>query len=151
MRKPLAGFVLAIVSALAPTAAGQWDAAIDEALSAANSERGGVIRERVRPQWLPDQTRFWYAVDGEDGKQEFVLVDAQSGQIERADALEKLGLASDEPLRTSSLPLRWLRTRSTGGPVRLEFINRMERPLRLYWLDPQNRQQPYGQLAAGEP
>lgn len=146
----LAGFVLAAVSVVTTPAAAQWDPAIEQALAAAEGDRVRVTRDRVRPQWLPDGTRFWYAVDLQDGKREFVLVDAENGDIQRADALTNLGLAADEPLRTSSLPLRRLRTRSTGGPMRLEFSNQLDQPLKLYWIDPQNRQQPYGELPAGE-
>ncbi len=116
MRKTFVGLALSIVSGLTTTALGQWDAAVEKALAAADGERGGVIRDRVRPQWLPDGTRFWYSVDVQDGKQEFVLVDAQSGDIQRGDTLASLGLAPDEPLRTSTLPLRRLRTRLSARP-----------------------------------
>ncbi len=33
--------------------------------------------------------------------------------------------------------------------MRLEFSNRMDRPLKLYWMDLQNRRQSYGELPAG--
>lgn len=142
------GLALALAFAAAATA-GSWDAAVEQALAAAEGNRGGVTRERVRPQWLPDGKRFWYAVDLQNGKREFVLADAENGDIQRSDSLEKLGLAADEPLRTSNLPLRRLRSRSSGAPLRLELSNRMDQPLKLYWIDLQNRRQPYGELPAG--
>jgi dipeptidyl aminopeptidase/acylaminoacyl peptidase len=40
---------------------------------------GKVVRDSVRPQWLPGNTRFWYRVTTGPAAHEFVLVDAEKG------------------------------------------------------------------------
>ena len=60
---------------------------------------GKVFRDRVRPQWLPGNTLFWYRIRTGADTHEFVLVDAEKGTRRPAfdhkrltDALAKAGV-----------------------------------------------------------
>ncbi|PHX93662.1 MAG: peptidase S9 [Pedosphaera sp.] len=69
--------------------------------SATDYERAGKLRERVantvfrtevKPNWLPNKTRFWYRVQTGPQQHEFVLVDAVAGR--RAPAFDHAKLAA---------------------------------------------------------
>ena len=38
-----------------------------------------VFRDRVRPNWLEGNNRFWYRNDLADGVSEYILIDAEAG------------------------------------------------------------------------
>jgi dipeptidyl-peptidase-4 len=68
-----------------------------------------VFGDRVRPNWLAGNTRFWYRVETGADRHRFVLVDAESGSRgpafdhgRLADALKKAGLGDARP---ESLPI----------------------------------------------
>lgn len=142
----LAAWVFLTILGLLGGEASGWDSAVEEALKATERQRGGVVRDRVRPRWVGDGSRFWYSVDLLDGDQEFVLVDATTGETTRGDSFANLGLEPDPPLFTSELSRRLKRTQRTGAAVRLEFTNRTDRPVKLFWVDPENRRRAYGTL-----
>ncbi len=58
-----------------------------------------VFRDRVRPQWLQGNTKFWYRVDLADGGVEYILVDAEAGT--RKPAFDALRLAESLAKTTS--------------------------------------------------
>ena len=68
-----------------------------------------VYRDRVRPQWLPGNTRFWYKITTGADAHEFVLVDAERGA--RAPAFDHARLARAlrdagiEKARADALPI----------------------------------------------
>jgi dipeptidyl aminopeptidase/acylaminoacyl peptidase len=63
-----------------------------------------VFRDRIRPNWLPGNDRFWYRVRTGVDRHEFVLIDAEAGtrrpafDHERlADALKRAGQGGARP------------------------------------------------------
>ncbi|RAG85080.1 S9 family peptidase [Streptacidiphilus pinicola] len=70
--------------------------------------RGELVRaEKVRPRWLGDGNRFWYAVNTATGKR-FVLVDPQKGIRQEAfdheRLAEALAEASGQDVQAGALP-----------------------------------------------
>ena len=68
-----------------------------------------VFGERIRPNWLPGSTMFWYRVRTGADRHEFVLVDAEAGTRQPAfdhqrlaDALNKAG---HKDIRPDNLPI----------------------------------------------
>jgi hypothetical protein len=68
----------------------------------------GVYKARVQPQWLTNNTQFWYVNDLRGGTKEFILVDAEKGTRQRAFDHEKLAAAlskaSGEEYKADKLP-----------------------------------------------
>lgn len=60
--------------------------------SEAASAHPQVYRGRVEPQWVGDQTKFWYRVDLSHGRREFLIVDAAAGV--RKPAFDHAAVAS---------------------------------------------------------
>jgi dipeptidyl aminopeptidase/acylaminoacyl peptidase len=77
-----------------------------------------VFKARVRPQWSPDNNRFWYRNDLADGRREFVLVDAAAGKKEPAFDHERLAAAmakvTGKTAQADRLPVETLAFRDTG-------------------------------------
>ncbi len=93
-----------------PTARAQGSRAdYDRAMSLAARTENTVFRSRIRPEWLPGGSRFWYRVDTGPGTHEFVQVDAGSGRREplfdasRLAAVMKAKAVGE--FRPESLPL----------------------------------------------
>jgi dipeptidyl aminopeptidase/acylaminoacyl peptidase len=72
-----------------------------------------VFPGRVTPHWLAGGKRFWYRNDLQDGKRDFVLVDAEAGKREPAFDHAKLAAAlaktAGEKITADRLPLSDLR------------------------------------------
>lgn len=68
-----------------------------------------VFRSRIRPEWLPGGTRFWYRVDTGPGTHEFIRMDAESGQrrplFDAARLAEVMKTNAVGEFRPESLPL----------------------------------------------
>jgi dipeptidyl-peptidase 4 len=122
---------------------------IEQALARASSHQGRLNRDRVQPRWLEGGQRFWYELSLERGVREFVLVDAVTGEIRRGADLASLELPPRAPLKTSAIPLNLRPTQRTGDAVRIEFLNTLDHPVHLFWVDSENQRRPYGELAAG--
>ncbi|MCP5518861.1 MAG: DPP IV N-terminal domain-containing protein [Verrucomicrobiales bacterium] len=192
------------ILALAFLVPGAWSqgshADYERALSLRERTNGKLFRARVRPQWLPDRTGFWYRNDLAGDTREFILVDARQGARRRAFDHERLaralGEALERPVDPARLPLqrlefatagegvafgcegrRWewrdregvLRplesgpadeaslpagtrirpSAQTGEETSLTFVNRLEKPVGLFWVDSAGARQPYGTIAAG--
>jgi len=112
--------------------------------------RPGVITLRLQPHWIDDDT-FWYTVEPQPKRLEYVLVDAAAKTLFRADSLESI----EEKLGRSVL--------KTSGPARVEpsetllderidiqIRNEAQETVRLFWIDFEGRPQPYGTLEPGE-
>jgi dipeptidyl aminopeptidase/acylaminoacyl peptidase len=75
----------------------------DRALSLAQRTENTVFKSRIRPEWIKDNTAFWYRIDTAPGTHEFVRVDALSGKREPLFDLPRLqaaltsALGSDAP------------------------------------------------------
>jgi dipeptidyl aminopeptidase/acylaminoacyl peptidase len=68
----------------------------------------GVYKARVEPQWLTNNSQFWYRNDLRGGTKEFIFVDAEKGTRQRAFDHEKLAAAlskaSGEEYKADKLP-----------------------------------------------
>jgi dipeptidyl aminopeptidase/acylaminoacyl peptidase len=73
---------LALLGPLAPPFAQAQGSRTDYERSSSLPARteNSVFRSRIRPEWLPGNTRFWYRIDTGPGTHEFVEVDAVAGQ-----------------------------------------------------------------------
>jgi dipeptidyl-peptidase-4 len=83
--------------------------------------RNKVFRDRVRPQWSDDGTRFWYKVDTAPNEHKFVVVDAEAGKrslaFDHAKLAELLNADRDKPVSAAALPVERLEFRDTGLEV----------------------------------
>jgi len=59
---------------------------------------GKVFKDRVRPHWFADNTRFWYRNDLPDERREFILADAATGTRKAAFDHARLAGALTEAL-----------------------------------------------------
>ena len=92
--------------------------------SLAKRTEGKVFRDAVAPHWLPDNRHFWYRVTTGPEAHEYVLVDAQNGEIRRADSAAKLGVTEGERVATSAQrSLAPRRTTHTGGETAIRMSN----------------------------
>ncbi len=80
-----------------------------------------VFRAEVKPNWLPDNARFWYRVQTGAQQHEFVLVDAAAGRRQAmfdhaklADALIKAG---ERDVRAEQLALEQLEFTTDGKHI----------------------------------
>ena len=80
-----------------------------------------VFRDRVRPNWLADNTRFWYRNDWAEEKREYILVDAESGTREpafdHARLAAALAEATGEAVDADHLDIGNLEFDETGSPL----------------------------------
>lgn len=72
--------LLLLTLVLLPIVSGQGTKAdYERARSFARRTENQVFRAALKPNWLPDQHRFWYRVTTGAGTHEFILVDANAG------------------------------------------------------------------------
>lgn len=103
-----------------------------------------VYRSHVQPHWNVDSTSFWYVNQLGGGRREFVSVDALTG--ERV-VLSTPPAGSDAPLQRMAKR----RPSSTGGvKSAVTLRNLTQGSVRIFWVDPQAAQKPYGGLGSGE-
>ncbi len=110
-----------------------------------------VFRDAVAPHWLPDNRHFWYLVTTGPDTREFVLVDAETGQIKRASNSEKLGLPESERISTSSQrSLAPKRTTHTGDETAIRLNNTTAGSVEVFWVDESGERKPYGRIPPGQ-
>jgi dienelactone hydrolase len=105
-----------LVLALAASATAQGTQSdYDRAANLRRLTDGKVFRDRVRPQWLPGNTQFWYRIRTGADAHEFILVDAEKGTRQPAfdhkrlaEALVKAGIKESQAAR---LPIEELALR----------------------------------------
>ena len=121
------------------------------ALSLARRTEGKVFRDAIAPHWLPDHRHFWYRVTTGPDTNEFVLVDAATGEIQRAASAEKLGLPGNERLSTSApRPPSPRRTTHTGAETSIRLSNTTAGPVEVFWVDENGDRRPYGRILPGQ-
>jgi dipeptidyl aminopeptidase/acylaminoacyl peptidase len=103
--------------------------------------------DHVKPHWFAGAdgvtNRFWYRRDLPDGKHETVTVNADTGERQAtADAGNK-----PEDLLTPLDEVVPSENSSTDTEVR--FINRLDQPVELFWVDPGGARVSYGTIPAG--
>jgi dipeptidyl aminopeptidase/acylaminoacyl peptidase len=119
--------------------------------SLARRTEGKVFRDAVAPHWLPDHRHFWYRVTTGPEAHEYVLVDAQTGEIQRADSAAKLGVTEGERVATSAQrSLAPRRTTHTGGETAIRMSNVTAAPVDVFWVDTAGERQPYGHVRPGQ-
>jgi len=121
----------------------------DTALSFPKRTENRVFRDRVQANWLSDGKTFWYRVQTEPGKSEFVLIDATNGSRKTAATLKELGLPEKEAAKTSTMKIELRRTRRTGESSGLKFINQHGEDVELYWINQEGGHVRYGGVRAG--
>ncbi len=122
----------------------------DLALSLAKRTENKVWRADFEPHWLPDQHRLWYRVKTGPSTWEFVLVDAESGAIQRAPDAASLALPT---LSSTTSTLEGLEARPsgrTGEETSIRFLNHLTAAVDLFWIDSQGQRHSYGQVAPQE-
>lgn len=139
---------LATTFALAALGLSAFAADIDRALAFPKQIEGKVFRDKVEPHWLPDGKRFWYRVKTAPSVWEYVLVEAETGQITRAPDAAKLALPKLE-LTSAASPLEIRATERTGEDTQIVFTNRTNAPVELFWVNQQNQRKSYGKVEPG--
>lgn len=83
--------------------------------------QGLVTKKRLKPNWLSDNTRFWYRNDLGDDVREFILVDPADGTRESAFDHERLAEAlaktRDRKLQADKLPVERLDFNEDGSQM----------------------------------
>jgi dipeptidyl aminopeptidase/acylaminoacyl peptidase len=98
-----------------------------EAYERANALRdrisGKVYRDDVRPRWIGDGARFWYRNRLQEGKREFILLDADDGEPARGPAFDHarlaaaLAAASGTDVDADALPFDEIEWGDEGGSI----------------------------------
>lgn len=90
-------------------------------LLSASAQR--VYRERLEPQWLGDNSRFWYRNELSDGAREFVLVDAVKGErkpaFDHARVAAALSRLTGQAVAAGKLPIEALEFATNQATVTL--------------------------------
>ena len=93
----------------------------DRALSLAQRTEGTVFRSKVKPVWLPGGTRFWYRVETGPGREEYVWVDAVTGErrlaFDAARLAKALSTALGKEVAADSLGLSTLEFVEDGAAM----------------------------------
>ena len=118
--------------------------------SLAQRTEGKVFREAVVPHWLSDNRHFWYRVTTGPDTHEYVLVDAETGQIKRSANDKELGVPGNEHLSTSNQrSLAPKRTTQTGEETTIRMSNTMGDLVEVFWVDENNERRSYGRIFSG--
>ncbi len=141
--------ILATVFALAlvPSVEAQGSAQ-DYARAASLSERYRNKVRAFRPEvrWLEDGSGAWWVQREEDRSLRYVRIDLPSGKRRSSAQPQELGLPVADLLLT---PQRgWKPSRNGGEPSSIEFVNRFDRPVRLFWVANDGRLVAYGEIPA---
>jgi dipeptidyl-peptidase-4 len=82
-----------------------------------------VFRQRVNPQWLQGNTRFWYRNNLANEESEFILVNTETGKRRRAfdhgRLAAALAKATGEEIRADKLPIDKLKFSESGTELEL--------------------------------
>jgi dipeptidyl aminopeptidase/acylaminoacyl peptidase len=115
-----------------------------------------VYRDRVRANWLPGNTRFWYQIKTGADSHEFILVDAEKGArqpaFDHARLAKALTDAGVKEARADRLPIDGLEFDFTSGTLQFRCGDKSWRcDLPTYHLHEQLVQEkPRGSLPLGE-
>ena len=151
MKKLFLSFAFTIVFAAQNIFGANFDELYSRAESLARRTEGKVFRDAVAPHWLPDNKHFWYRVTTGPDAHEFVLVDAETGEVQRAASAEKIGVTEGENLSTSKVKsLAPKRSTHTGGETVIRFHNATDAPVELFWVDEGGERKPYGRVRPGQ-
>ena len=107
-----------------------------------------IFRDHVEPHWFAGAdgvtNQFWYRVDSPDGKTEFVTINADTGARQTASHRDH---AADDSLPVLAAPHP---SRNSAADTVVTFENRLNDPVKLFWLDSSGGRIPYGHIRPGE-
>jgi dipeptidyl aminopeptidase/acylaminoacyl peptidase len=145
-----------VVAAAVPPLNGQESAA-DETV--ASETRAGYRRAELVPRyprlhrpfkprihWLDDGGVWFETSSGSDPR--CVMIAADGTRREGATPAD-LGITPPPPPVLESKP-SWGPSRNGGDETEIILVNALDRPVRLFWVDPDGRPRAYGTLAPGE-
>ncbi len=101
----------------------------DEGLESPQERRGEreqarVYRNRIVPNWVANNSKFWYRNDLPNGAKEFVVVDTQQGKRESAFDHSAIATAIGKETKATQLPIDSLEFDSSGTLTTLVMQNR---------------------------
>ena len=137
-----------VFSAPAPAPGGS-KADYDRALSLPQRIESKWADDHVTAHWLPDGKRLWYYLPKGPKERSFFLVDAETGRKTTAPDKASLGLPDEEPIQTSSLSTEAHASSRTGEPVHVQFFNKLQEGVEIFWIDPEGHWKSYGKLSPG--
>ena len=151
MKSKIHLLALAVLFTAQTIFAANFEELYSRAQSLAGRTEGKVFRDAVAPHWLPDGRHFWYRIATGPDAHEYVLVDAETGEVKRAASAEKIGVTEAEKLSTSKLKsLTPKRSTHTGGETAIRFHNATEAPVELFWVDEGGERKAYGRVRPGQ-
>ncbi len=103
-----------------------------------------MYRDRIAPHWFEGGTRFWHRNELPGGKEEFVVVNAETGERQRVDRAPDNG----NPERGVEVEREARPTVRNGGETELVFDNRLPHPVELFWIDSTSTRRSYGKVEA---
>jgi dipeptidyl aminopeptidase/acylaminoacyl peptidase len=107
-----------------------------------------VYRDRVVPHWFAGAdgvtNQFWYRVNLPDGKSQVIKVNAKTGLREMAPT-NFVPASEDLPVLRLPRP-----SRASTEDTEVTFENRLDEPVKIFWIDPDGNRVGYGNLSAGE-
>ena len=102
-------------------------------------ELAGLVRnESIDARWIDAET-LEYVWTAADGSRERRRIEMATGEISVAEG--PIGDLAPRKVR---------RSRDGGGSIHLTFVNRLDVPLRLAWLDRRGERRDYGEIAPGQ-
>ena len=112
----------------------------ERALGLRKATANKVFKQRLRPNWSSDNTRFWYRNDLAGGEREFVMVDVKAGKRKLAFAHKRLakalGKATEQEVSARRLPVDRLEfTESASELVIVSEGKKWKCDLRTYKLE----------------
>ncbi|MEO6597377.1 MAG: DPP IV N-terminal domain-containing protein, partial [Planctomycetota bacterium] len=130
---------------LSPMLAQGTAAAYERANGLTARWRGKLVEFRPTWHWLDGGAALWFEI-GDSGASEFVRIELD-GSVRRAARSEDLGVdtAPQRLVPSADRPA----SGNSAHATTIAFENRLERSVRLFWLDALGRPRPYGELAAG--
>ncbi|MEC8253020.1 MAG: prolyl oligopeptidase family serine peptidase [Planctomycetota bacterium] len=137
-----------VLLALLAGAASAQGSAADYRRAAELPRKWSGANKRFDPQvrWLERGGVLWFA-EGRGPSRRYVLV-AEDGAVRRAATADELGV-NDAPKRLEAKP-GWGRSARGGRRAEVTFVNRLERTVRLFWVDTGGAPRQYGELAPGQ-
>lgn len=137
--------VLALV-AQAPWLPAQTAATLAEAEARVAAYRGLVRAFAPDLRFVDDGRAVAFSFE-RDGRRVHVVVDTATGARREDEDPKALGLGAGGS-KLEPRPAR-VRTRQNGGPTEIAFHNRLDRELRLAWIDGEGERHDYGALPPG--
>ena len=121
----------------------------ERALSLQSRTENKVFRDRVNAHWLPDNTQFWYQVQTGPKTNEYVLIDAKSGQRKVAVTKVGLGLPSEAPIQSTTLTLDPHPSGRSGESTHVRFVNQLTQEVECFWIAGDGTHKSYGKIKPG--